>query len=83
MSSPEIYPPLTEIFRDILNRPDLVLSPTLVAEAVPEWDSFNHINILVATEAAFGVKFNTREIELLATVGDLVDLIALKQKQAA
>ena len=45
------------------------------AENVEEWDSFNHINIVVAVEARFGVKFLTAEIEELKNVSDLVDLI--------
>jgi acyl carrier protein len=50
------------------------------AKDVPEWDSFNHINIIVAAEQRFGVKFRTAEIEALRTVGEFADLIARKRE---
>jgi acyl carrier protein len=42
---------------------------------VPDWDSFNHINIVVATEAVFKIKFKSAEIEELKNVGEFVQLI--------
>jgi acyl carrier protein len=45
---------------------------------VPEWDSFNHINLIVAIESRFKIKFQTAELEQLHTVGHLADLIAKK-----
>ena len=42
------------------------------------WDSFNHINIVVAIESKFGIKFHTAEVEELRNVGDLVELVEKK-----
>ena len=50
----------------------------LTAADVPEWDSFNHITLIVAVESRFKIKFQTAELEALHTVGHLADLIATK-----
>jgi len=78
MQSEDIYAQLTTIFHDIFDDDGLVITPDLTAAEVPEWDSFNHINLIVAVESRFKIKFQTAEIEQLHTVGHLVALIAAK-----
>ncbi len=78
MEQAEIYSKLTDIFRDIFDDDALVLRPEMTAADVPEWDSFNHINLIVATEARFGIKFQTAEVESLKNVGHFVELIQKK-----
>jgi acyl carrier protein len=78
MQSAEIYAQLTTIFRDLFEDDTLILTPSLSAADVPEWDSFNHINLIVAIESRFKIKFQTAELEQLHTVGHLVSLIAAK-----
>jgi acyl carrier protein len=74
----EIYAFLAELFRDLFDRDDIVLRPELTAGDVDGWDSFKQVEILVATEAQFGVKFRTREIDGLHSLGDLVALVRQK-----
>lgn len=81
MQQQEIYSQLTTIFRDLFDDESLIVTPGLTAADVPEWDSFNHINLIVAIEARFKIKFHTAELEQLHTVGHLVELI--QQKMAA
>jgi acyl carrier protein len=78
MDQPEIESRLTGIFRDIFDDEALTLRPEMTAADVPEWDSFNHINLIVATEAKFGIKFQTAEVESLKNVGHFEELIARK-----
>jgi acyl carrier protein len=78
MDRPEIDARLTQIFRDIFDDDELNLRPDMTAADVQEWDSFNHINLIVATEAKFGIKFQTAEIESLKNVGHFEELIAKK-----
>ncbi len=80
MQQEEIYSKLTEIFRDVLDSDHLVLTPELTAASVPEWDSFNHIHIVVATEAQFKVKFQTAELESIQSVGHFVESIQAKMR---
>jgi acyl carrier protein len=78
MQLAEIDTRLTGIFRDIFDDDDLTLRPEMTAADVKEWDSFNHINLIVATEARFGIKFQTAEIESLRNVGHFEELIGKK-----
>ncbi|HWD57462.1 MAG TPA: acyl carrier protein [Stellaceae bacterium] len=78
MTEPEIYAALGGIFSDVFLRDDIPLGPELSAMQVPDWDSFKQIEIIIAVETRFGVKFRTREMDGLNNVGDLVRLIAEK-----
>ena len=80
MNKEQILTEVAQIIRDVVDLPDLRISMQTTADAVEEWDSFNHINIVVAVEARFGVKFVTAEIEELKNVGELVDLVWKKMK---
>ena len=78
----DIYQALNGIFRDVFDDPNLQVTPEMSAKDIPEWDSFNHINILVAAEIHFGIKFRTSEIGALKNVGDFANLIAQKRQAA-
>jgi len=78
MQTPEIYVRLTQIFHDLFDDPELILSPTLTARDVDGWDSLNHIRLVLSVQKAFGVRFSAAEIGRLANVGDLVQLIETK-----
>jgi acyl carrier protein len=69
---------VAQIIRDVLDLPDLVVTAATTAKDVEGWDSFNHINIVVAIESRFGIKFKTAEFESMANVGALVQLIQQK-----
>jgi acyl carrier protein len=74
----QIYQRLTEIFREIFEDQSLAPTPQMQASDVPEWDSLNHINLIVAIEARFKIKFKSTELESLRNVGHLVELIERK-----
>jgi acyl carrier protein len=78
MQESEIYVELTGIFHDLFDDEAIVLRPELTAADVEEWDSFNHINLIVAVEAKFGIKFQTAELESMHNVGHLVAIIEKK-----
>ena len=78
MKNEEIYEILTDIFRDVFDDDTFVLMAETNAADVPEWDSFNHVNILVASEMKFGIKFGLAEINELENVGAFVELIRKK-----
>jgi acyl carrier protein len=74
----EVYPALTEIFHDVFMRDDIALTPTLTAKQVQGWDSFKQIEIIMASEERWKIKFNTRELDALLSVGDLARMISGK-----
>lgn len=73
-----IYSRLTSIFRDVFDDDSLVATPVMTARDVPEWDSLNHIRLMVTIEKAFGIAFTTAEVAGFENVGQLVDAIATK-----
>jgi acyl carrier protein len=76
MDEQEIRSKLTSIFRDVFDDESLEISDQTTAKDVEDWDSLSHINLIVAAERAFKVKFTTREVQSLANVGDFIRLIA-------
>ena len=78
MTSDEILNKLTAIMRDTFN--DAALNPTraTTSDDVAEWDSTNHVLMIVAVEAEFGIMFEPEEITAPENVGELVDLVQSK-----
>ncbi len=78
MERDDILAKVQEVFREELEVEDLVLTDETTADDVEEWDSLSHVQLVVALEKAFGIKFTSREILSWDNVGDLVDCIAGK-----
>lgn len=78
MTSDDLLPEVQEIFRDVLDEPNLVLTRHSNAETVPDWDSLAHVNLITAIEKRYKVKFALGELQGLKHVGDLLDLLAKK-----
>ena len=78
METNEIVDRLTPIFRDVFSDNALVVTEGLNAADVATWDSLSNINMIVAVEKAFGVKFNIKDVRALKNVGELLELIKRK-----
>ena len=57
-----VDPRIVDCFHSALGRPDLALDMTSSMESTEGWDSFAHINLVLALEDAFGVEFESDEI---------------------
>lgn len=71
---------LEEIFKDVLDLEEVELSEDTIAEDIEEWDSLSHIQLIVAIEKGFGIKFSAREVKELADVGEMISSIQSKLK---
>ncbi len=78
MTEPEIYAKVTAILREVFDRDDIEATPTLAADQVEGWDSFKQVEILIAVQEEFSVKFSSRELDSLKNVGDLVNIVVAK-----
>ena len=74
----QIYAKLTEIFRDIFDDDNLQVTPELTAKDVDEWDSLNHIRLVLSVERAFSVTFSAAQVDRLKNVGVFAELIGSK-----
>lgn len=79
MDRNEIFRKLNEIFEDVLDldeTPDLKNETT--ANDIEEWDSLAQVQLIVAIEKAFGIKFTAKEIMTWKNVGDMINSIESK-----
>ena len=76
MERKEIFSKLNEIFEDVLDLDETPkLTDATTANDIEEWDSLSHIQLIVAIEKAFKLKFTSQEILKWNTVGEMVDTI--------
>ncbi|MBR3056895.1 MAG: acyl carrier protein [Clostridiales bacterium] len=75
MTREEVYERLNQVVREVLDDEDIELHDETVADDVEGWDSFEHINIIVAVEEEFGFKFPMGKTIKMKNVGEMVDLI--------
>ena len=78
MQPADIRPDLTAVFRQVFSQPSLDIQDEMTAADVAGWDSLTHVTLIFAIEKRFGVKFSTRDVQALKSVGDLVRLIERK-----
>jgi acyl carrier protein len=75
MKRGEIFDKMEQVFRDVFDLDEVTLSDATTADDYDEWDSLSHIQLVVALEKAFGIRFTSREIMSWKNVGELVDSI--------
>ena len=75
MTRNEVFSGIQDIFRDIFDVEDLVISNTTNSDEIEDWDSLNHINLVSAIEKEFKIKFALGELMTLKDVGAMVDLM--------
>lgn len=78
MSRAEVMEKVNDIFRDVFDDDDLVITDETTSEDVEDWDSLEQINLIVNMEQVFNVKFNLEEVNQLKNVGGMVDMICDK-----
>lgn len=78
MLQEEVYQRLTEVARKVFGDPEVDLRPESTSADVEGWDSLSHIQLIVAVEKTFGIKFATAEIAQFQNVGQLAEMILRK-----
>jgi len=69
---------LTGIFRTVFDNEDINLRPDMTANDVDGWDSLAQVNLILAVEKGFGIRFSQKELLTFKNVGDLLRSIEQK-----
>lgn len=75
MTRAEVFEKLNEVFQDIFDDEDITVGEETTSADIEDWDSLEHINLVVAVEKAFGIKFSMGEVNTMKNVGAMVDII--------
>ena len=76
MEKEKILVMLTEVFKEVFDLDDVVITPHTVADDIEDWDSLEHINLISAVESTFKMKFKMKEVSTMKNVGEMMDIIA-------
>ena len=69
---------LTEVFRMVFDDPEIGLATQMTADDIDGWDSLSHVNLIMAVENRFVIRFNHREVVGFRNVGDLARCVESK-----
>jgi acyl carrier protein len=78
MEKEEALKKVNGVFVDVLDNEDIALTYETTANDVEDWDSLNHIQLVVAIEKAFKIRFTAQEIRNWNNVGEMLDCILRK-----
>ena len=63
---------LNRIFQMVFDDDSLQVYPEMTANDVDGWDSLSHVNLILAIETNFCIKFTQKELLKQKKVGDLM-----------
>jgi acyl carrier protein len=69
---------LAEIIRTVFDDDSVEIDSRTTAHDVDGWDSLSHVNLILAIESGFNIKFSQKELLTFKNVGDLHDCIETK-----
>ena len=75
MTREEIMDKVNEIFRDVFDDDSLVIVDSTNSDDIEDWDSLEHISLIISMEKEFDLKFDIKEVNKLENVGQMVDMI--------
>jgi len=76
--SSETLDEVRRIAADVFGRDENLLGADSSPEQVETWDSVQHLTLVLALEARYGVEFSPEEMERMKTLGDIAGLVGSK-----
>lgn len=81
MTREQVYAELNDVFQDVFDDESITVHDETTANDIEDWDSLEHINLVVAVEKQFGIKFTMGEVNGMKNVGEMVDIIIERAKR--
>lgn len=78
MTKTEIHDGVQDIFRDVFDEENLIITEETNAMDIEEWDSLAQLRLTISIEKKFNIKFDLNELTALHNVGEMLDLIDKK-----
>lgn len=69
---------LNAIFCEVFDDDDIKIVLEMTANDIDGWDSLSHVNLIVAIEGRFNIRFSQKELLTFKNVGDLLRCIEAK-----
>lgn len=66
---------IEKVFKEVFDDDKFILELQLTSNQMPEWDSMTHIQLILALEQEFSIKFNTQEIANMDTVEKIMSIV--------
>ncbi len=77
----DIMARLTEVFQDVFDDDEIVLTEATSAKDIEDWDSLEHINLIAAVEKEFKMRFTMKEVSGMKNVGEMAQIVAERAKK--
>jgi len=74
----ELQDRLNQVFREVFDNDDINIALDTTANDIDGWDSLSHVNLIVAIETKFNIRFSNKELMTFKNVGDLLNCISKK-----
>lgn len=78
MNREEVLFTLNDVFKEVFDDNTIMIKDETTAKDIEDWDSLEHINLILAVEQCFGIKFSMLEVTQIKNVGEMIDIICYK-----
>lgn len=75
MERAEILERVTDIFREVFDDDDIVLTDETTSADIEDWDSLTHITLISEIEDEFDFKFSMKDVLGMKNVGEMLDIL--------
>lgn len=78
MTREEVLEKLQGVFWEVFDDESIQIGPDTAADDIEDWDSLEQINLIVAIEKKFQIKFSIGEAGNMKNTGEMADAILKK-----
>ncbi|MBQ9142449.1 MAG: acyl carrier protein [Lachnospiraceae bacterium] len=75
MTREDVFERLNMVFREVFDDESITVNDDTTSDDIDDWDSFEHINLIVAVEDEFAMKIPMGKVVTMKNVGEMVDII--------